>query len=255
MTTYFSVQYPDRIEIVTDGAVCAPTGELLRTDTKVVASPFLPLALVGTGGMKITTSIAGRMIEASRTTGSVDATIERLSEDLPYGEEIATGEPFVAFFAGISETRGPSMWKFDAVSGQPEMMPVYDSDNCGPGVTFEEMVEARLCFSASIAESGVKLLDIMRGKLHAPTRGGPVTSWIGGHVDHTIVTASGVETRQVHRWPDVVGERIRPRTGQPYAPSDPERESDLLRIDGETIENSTAEQLDEERQRNDEAPQ
>lgn len=210
MSAYFAVQYPDRIEIVTDGAYCSLEGDLLHTGVKLYASPFLPLAFTGTGGVKIITSIAGRMIEASRASTSVDGTIERLAQDLPRGEEVAIGEPFVAFFAGISETRGPSMWKFDMVSGRPEMMPVYDSDNAGPGVTFEEMVAADLRFSDSIAESGVKLLDIMRGKLQAPVRGGPVTSWIGGHVDHTVVTASGVETRQVHRWPDVVGERIRP---------------------------------------------
>ncbi|OAM77763.1 hypothetical protein [Devosia elaeis] len=210
MSAYFAVQYHDRIEIVTDGAYCAPSGELLRTGVKVFASPFLPLAFTGTGGVKIMTSIAGRMIEASRATTSVDGTIERLAQDLPHGEEIAIGEPFVAFFAGISETRGPCMWKFDAVAGRPELLPVYDSDNAGPGVTFDEMVAADLRFSDSIAESGVKLLDVMRGKLQAPVRGGPVTSWIGGHVDHTIVTASGVKTRQIHRWDDVVGERIRP---------------------------------------------
>ncbi|MBE7734550.1 hypothetical protein [Devosia faecipullorum] len=89
-------------------------------------------------------------------------------------------------------------------------MPVYDGDNAGPGVTFDEMVEANFKFYDSISESGVKLLDIMRGKLQAPTRGGPVTSWIGGHADHTVVTANGVETRQVHRWPDVVGKLIQP---------------------------------------------
>ena len=211
MSAYFAVEYDDRIEIVTDGAYCAPTGELLRTGIKVTASPFLPLAFTGTGGVKTLASIASRMVEASRCL-SVDATIERLATELEQGEELACGEPFVAFFAGISETRGPRMWKFDPVTGPAMMMSAYDSDNAGPGVTYAEMVKANLQFAESIRESGPRLLDIMRGKLQAPSRGGPVASWIGGHVDHTIVSAAGVATRQVHRWPDVIGELIIPRT-------------------------------------------
>jgi hypothetical protein len=210
--------YPDRVEILTDGALYDDDGRLTAITRKVWTSVSVPLAITGRGDFYRIKAIAdvARMFSEC---GSFDQTLEQLNgflaplggEDVPYFEVIV---------AGISETVGPSVY-FAApanVYGLPNFKAwtferTIGDIGAGPFLTEHELAAvgmSRADLSNGLLEIAVPYFDAMRRKpaksVSRPDL--PEVYGIGGHIDWTVVIPGGTATVRVHRWPDVVGERI-----------------------------------------------
>lgn len=222
MTAFLSFPYPDRVELLTDGATCLPNGLLIAATDKIVVSPHVPLAVVGRGnhGDLVKMSDAIMLLSAC---GSVDDALEQLAGALD-DVRADPGEPpdqhFELVVAAFSETRGPCHFVLNSYGG-PELpaWTLLDRSNemiGGGNVPSQADVEAAGLtadtFANGAAVGGLALMELMRrlpGK--DETREGSTQGyWIGCHVDHAVISAAGVTVTRLHTWPDQLFKPIEP---------------------------------------------
>ncbi|MBY5614201.1 hypothetical protein [Rhizobium leguminosarum] len=219
----------DRVEILSDGANYLPDGTVVGFRVKVMTSPIVPLAVVGSGSVPVIDAITDMTFLAAKATGSVDDALAILAKSLATikAEGFAGDSPARLAIGAISGTRGPitlffSTFEDDAAApfklhdrpfgfGQGEYPPA------------EEMAAAGWSHRAPLAEYGAFLFEYMRGRKRPdPAYPGSVPIYsIGGHLDLTIVRSDGYEHRRLLTWPDVIGERINPNPPQDEDPGIP----------------------------------
>jgi len=222
MTAFLSLPYSDRVEILTDGATCFPSGRLLAKTNKVAASPHIPLAVTGRGNHGDLRRITAAIMDASEC-GSFDGTITAVVELLEAGKFRERTSEFEVVLAGMSETAGPQQFIFK--SGQWPVSPFgpvapFTVVNWGaaPLVGSVELTEYDLAeagitvasFAAGLADVGIPLFEAMRQRSRGDTPETEHAFWIGAHVDHTVIDADGVRTTRIHEWPDKHFEFIAP---------------------------------------------
>jgi len=216
MTGFMIKPRHDRVEIATDGAVYDGAGVLLDTKYKVRLADGLPLAVVGSGTVAHIDMVADAILAAAAATGSVDATIEILSVSLQaIATDAAFDSPVRIVIAAISESHGPTCWVFDTFE---EDGPAFELRGAPFGIgqgelpPAEELLARGIETGDSLEKHAVWFFDFMRSRKRvspvSPEKG-PIYN-IGGHVDFTVLRADGVETKRLHTWPDVVGQKIEP---------------------------------------------
>lgn len=216
MTGFMIKPGRDRVEIATDGAVYDGDGVLLDTKYKVRLADGIPLAVVGSGTVAHIDMVADAILAAAAATGSVDATIELLAVSL---QEIAADATFDSpvriVIAAISESHGPSCWLFDTYDADGPAFELREAPfGIGQGELppAEELLARGIETADSLEKHAAWFFEYMRGRRRvspvSPEKG-PIYN-IGGHVDFTVLRADGVETRRLHTWPDVVGQKIEP---------------------------------------------
>ncbi|MCZ8546267.1 hypothetical protein OOJ09_18925 [Mesorhizobium qingshengii] len=213
MSAFYSVAFHDRIEILTDGVFYHPDGTLLAIMEKVWRHPNLPVAIVGRGSFELQ---AYAETVLAWEIPSVDDLLVRATALMLRMQEFERSDQFEALIAGISETGGPLMLYFSTAKAYAELEPwtpyfVGPAFGGGPVPAADDLVGLDLM--AGLAACGVQLFEAMR-KVPGPnpTKPGlPEVYGIGGHVDLTVVDASGARTTRLHAWPeDVVGYKIAP---------------------------------------------
>jgi hypothetical protein len=207
MSAYLGFAYPDRIELLTDGASTDNEGRLSGTHTKVWPAHGVPFAVTGAGNLETVENIA-LYLRGWAVVSGVDGALDAL-QAMPHPDDDLS-----IVVAAVSEANGPGLWTY-STRGARAVTRADGFVAMGSGLGADGLASLGLTsadFRHGIAEGGLKIMEAWRSKpCVSPTRPDlPAGHYIGGHVDHTVVAASGVETRQVHRWPDVVGERIRP---------------------------------------------
>lgn len=222
MTAFILKPFHDRVEILSDGATYSPDAVLLSTVYKVASSPWIPLALVGSGNVAIIDALTDAILSTASATCCVDDTLTLLSGSL---EEIGKGATFdspVRIAIGvISETLGPKCFLF-STHPEPES-----------GITPFQLAETRSGFAQGVLPSanelvamgfrpgdtaqsletfGPSFFEVMRRtKMINPVRPDQEPQYtVGGHLDLTVVRPEGVTTKRLRTWPDVIGEKIDP---------------------------------------------
>ena len=218
--------YEDRVEILTDGAIYADDGTIIALDQKVWKSNRLPLVFAGRGNA-IAVDMVGTALDIfSLAHGTFDETFMAFKEKIESRAD--KGKDQVAMdgvFAGISETIGPVIYYFhtyqegsDGFRGC-EPFKFYDAGKelaAGPTPPPRAMRDSGLpmywAFDG-LAEYGPTFMGLLRQHPmeHLAHPDKPLVYGVGGHVDHTVVTADGATTERIHVWPeDRVGSKIEP---------------------------------------------
>lgn len=211
MSAFYAIAYPDRVELLTDGAVYRDDGTLTDIRRKVWTSPATSIAVAGRGNTRVVEALASAII-CIAGCGSFDATIKAAQELLDDRRNKATPDDVEMLICGISETAGPKILYFATCDpyGEGEPWVMLDmGDELGGGPMPElDGLDA----SDGLAGCAVPLLESMRRQKGAnPTRPDlPPLHGIGGHIDYTVVSANGCAVERIHVWPDVVGKKIDP---------------------------------------------
>lgn len=220
MSAFLSFPYPDRIELLADGATCLPSGAFLKATDKIRVSPFVPLVVTGRGWHRDIERLAECIILLS-SCGSVDETLAAVVDVLEdVRSEPGETQAFELVIAAYSETTGPRhmVFKSFAFDDMPAWTLVdYTGQVLGGGPDFDEadLLATGLAaadFADGAQGGGVALMEFMRGipgrNERDPT--GVRGYWIGGHVDHAVVGANGVVVTRVKEWPDTPFRKIDP---------------------------------------------
>lgn len=225
------------IHMMTDRAVYYPDGSLADISSKVAVVPSWPGAITGRGG---TLAVEYLQDEIASRFGTFDEMVGGIESDAP--EMFASMPPylFVAqnnaeiILAGVSRSRGPESYVF------------YINGEVGIGAAEAEREQKRLGMDVVVPQGGklIRLPDfvatpvvsgdtiiaaqyqgidldgriddaiatmrlVIEMQRHDKVAGDFVA--VGGAVELTTISASGVESRVIDEWPeDRVGECIRP---------------------------------------------
>lgn len=227
MSAFLAVKYEDRVEFLSDGAVYHDDGTVEYTRQKVWTSKRLPMAFVSVGGDLAMTGL-GMALELMTLFKTFDEALLRFGEIL---EKLGSDERELAavggVIAGISETLGPVMYGFHTYRGEGEnatfngLEPfrLYDVGSeffGGPVPVPRAFKESGLpCYWAcdGLAEFGADYFELLRRTKmeHVTHPDKPMLYAVGGHVDHTVVSADGCTVTRIKEWPqDVPGQEIEP---------------------------------------------
>lgn len=224
MTAYMAVAYPDRVEVLSDGAICGGSGALLGVRLKVEASKRLPFALIGRGQSGELKTITDPILEATEHL-SVDETIAAIAESLAGGSLRKQQYDYeVAIFA-ISETLGPANYMFssrgpfEAPFGMLE--PYTIAHWGGPPLAGGALIGAEdfsdadfkrlhVGLPTGLKDVGIIIFEAMRRKSKEDLWGQGAAYWIGGALYHTVIDMDGVRTETIHKWPDEIFKKIKP---------------------------------------------
>ncbi|PBB79079.1 hypothetical protein CK218_22275 [Mesorhizobium sp. WSM3879] len=215
MSAFIAVKHPNRVQLLTDGARYNQDHVLTGIVCKVWSAASVPLAITGRGNLQVVEHIAREIIAEADAEGSVDRVTESFLPE--YVEDIrAAGVKDCDLAIAVhSETTGPGLYFFDT-GGKLGNFKFQRQDSvwCAVELTGKELYDlagARFLTNdpAYLDEKGADLMELIRSK---PTQG---YYSVGGHCQLTTVTAEGVETVTLRRWPqDAVGSKIDP-AGRP----------------------------------------
>jgi hypothetical protein len=222
LSAFYALAHDDRIEMLTDGAVYEDDGTLTAIRRKVWYSETIPMAITGRGNAKAVELLAMACL-LTDVYGSVDGVIENVQTLLDkMADKAAATESEPAMIemlvAAISETRGPMLLYASNANAYGldwlEPFKLYDvGREWGGGAPIDP---AGLDLSAGLRSCGVELFERMRrvSDINPARPDLPAIHGIGGHVDLTTITASGVFVERLRTWSDVVGEKIDPFRGE-----------------------------------------
>lgn len=222
MSAFYAVAYGDRIELLTDGAIYADDGTIIETREKVWRSDRLPMALACRGNSLAVAAV--EMILTASTVGrTVDEALEKFADHLenrPRLRDVAID----GIIASVSDSGEPQLNWFTTYGGFDGFEPfvLYDVGGewaGGPTPSAETLAKWGFPERAaieSLAECGADLFGAFRATKMAhlahPDR--PLLYAVGGHVDLTVVDATGARTSRLRTWPqDVPGRKIEPGVG------------------------------------------
>lgn len=224
MSAYISARRPDRVEILSDAAMCRD-GDFALTGiiSKCLPIPGFPLAITGRGDLNVLNEYAGRIAGFASNRGTVDAAMTEFAELLADEEDAGRNFPFVMDFliAGWSETEGPFHRLFAIGDGLPhglfpfEVVEIPDLW-CGGTFDLAEFDATGIglkTISENLESAGADLFEAWRRK-PVFSQGNPTPiHGIGGQLHKTTVTEGGVEFEPLGYWPDLIGKPIVPAAG------------------------------------------
>ncbi|MEQ8450434.1 MAG: hypothetical protein RIB97_12190 [Nitratireductor sp.] len=119
MSAFYAVNYGDRIEILTDGAVYMEDGTLIGTREKVVRLASIPAAITARGALEPMDAVGLYLEMVGTITDSFDMTMVQLGS-LIEKMKAQGAPPFEMVICGISEESGPVIAYFCSVQVYPQ---------------------------------------------------------------------------------------------------------------------------------------
>lgn len=227
MSVFYSIVYPDRVCILTDGGVYDADGNLVATCRKVFPSPNLPFAVTCRASpVDRIPEIIDRMdawinrradpIEKDRVLACIGP-IEEFFQDLGRREGTFTAE---FLFAGYSKAVGPQQWLLVCHGLSADIPPFTlwnpgDNVQAGRPVSYEDLARQGVS-AADVTDPnfsrrfGAVFMSIARKKPGLMPGSSRPFHMIGGHADLTTITEYGVTVERLCSWPDKLGRRIDP---------------------------------------------
>ncbi|MFT4116586.1 hypothetical protein [Bradyrhizobium sp.] len=163
-------------------------------------------------GLALSTMPANSFDEFKTTIGQ---TLEELNDRLAL---MGAASPFEVSVAGISEQHGPSGFRITTLqAGGEHLRPwqVVDVPRgfnpcpCNSEADEEEIRVALTNAPASLEGHAIAALQKQREIARRDFAAGKQPCWVGGYGQLTTISATGISTRIIHRWPgDVVGTRL-----------------------------------------------
>lgn len=213
MSAFAAIAYPDRVELIADGAIIDSEGRLAWTTEKLWASAETSLAFSARGNAGACT-LTWLEIERIARCGSFDETLLRFQEILSAGLTSIKGSEIDAVIAGISETHGPCLRYFTTSPAVKDTEPFQLHDtgrfcSAGPEPTpkaFERYGFPDRLANESLAECGADLMEASRRT--TMNHNDRDICAVGGHVDLAVVRLDGARIERLRTWPDEVGKVI-----------------------------------------------
>lgn len=219
MSAFIAVAYEDRVELLTDGALIDDqTGALVDVKRKVWHSDIVPIAVTGRGGgFGGVAAVCLAIVTAAEALGGFDPAMSWLIEALADRRDLGSLNAMEIVITGIAESRGPVVLYFNTEKGQnldgetlePWVLRDMDGSAAAP---IPKDIDPALMEGLAFVVAGSMAMESMRKTLTtsmwSPNSGERYI--VGGCIDHTVVSAEGIEVARVHVWPDVIGEPIDP---------------------------------------------
>ncbi|QYO75336.1 hypothetical protein [Devosia salina] len=214
MSALLATRYGDHIEMAADGATFDQTGTLVAKTDKLRKAPNAPLVVGGCGGNDEIDALS-RLVISATMGGTVDQAIQWLGRVLPDRPEVTSPIPFELVIGCISEKDGPQIWRFRSLRLDDTSIPALrfewrENVALGPELSADEILAAGYNRD-DFRLTSTGMMQAMRAKRCSPPFLGKVEPghYVGVHVDHAVISASGVTVDRVIEWADVVGESIR----------------------------------------------
>lgn len=198
--------------MLTDAAYLDATGRLIFIGSKVRLMPHANAVCAIRGEGELDSAFTAMLSTAFTSFDGLKAGFREAVENVIASHDKGRGyAPFDLVVAGVSEfygkpdvlaaTRGPVPGPMDIGPWAPWVSPLPDPgmmpglDATSPG--FDPVM------------NGADLLEAQRRQVIQPP-GFPPCHIVGGFAQLTTVSAAGISTRMLKRWPDKVGQRIVP---------------------------------------------
>lgn len=218
MSAIITLVQSDRVHLLTDGAAYQPDGTVTHFTQKVRSVPHLQLAFAMRGAAIGFGPIAEEIQAAATSFDWLRSVIVPLLKTCSESyvhllQQCEAGTDFEIVVAGMSETAGPSAYLVASHSRYGEPWMVHDL----PGLTAlpcdEEIlrgIQAVVLPGASPddldpAREGLTIMEIQRKK---PNLDNGDYCVVAGFAQLSSVSAEGISSRIIHRWPDVVGRKL-----------------------------------------------
>lgn len=212
MTFIVAHRLADRIELLSDGAVYDDAGFIRGSECKVMTMPGVPAVVAGSGKSVVVNAIEASLRTIFAAVTSFDRAIEEIRAGLGRLVALKDHPPFRIVIAGMSETRGPEVYRFGNVA--EEGIAAFALHRCEFGAILQHDIPEAL-HRHFVAMGGLRAggIDLMENVRREGAADGSIV--IGCHVDFTTVSAAGVVSEEIHEWPDRIGHRIAPAARQP----------------------------------------
>jgi hypothetical protein len=219
MSAFIAVAYEDRVELLTDGAIIDDeTGALIDVKRKVWHSDIVPIAVTGRGsGFGGVATVCLAIVSVAELLGGFDPAMSWLSKALADRRDLGSLNAMEIVITGIAESRGPVVLYFNTEEGQtldgetlePWVLRDMDGSAAAP---IPKDIDPALMEGLAFVVAGSMAMESMRKTLASDVfvPGSSEQYIVGGCIDHTVVSAEGVEVARVHIWPDLIGEPIDP---------------------------------------------
>jgi hypothetical protein len=220
MTAINIIQQISAVHVITDGAVCNPDdGKLALEVAKVWPLPHLNAVIAVRGSYLAAPAILLRIGAKALSFDDLKKQISSgLNDECDRAELLAACGSFDLVVAGWSDSVGPHSyfmcnhllhggiepWRVVDLNGvsllplSPAMRTEFD-DAFPPGTNPHALDPIR---------DGLRMLEIQRRHLAPNADGSANYRTIGRFAQLTTITRAAIETRIIHRWPDVPGRAI-----------------------------------------------
>lgn len=222
--------YEDRVEVLTDGAIYEDDGTIISLRQKIWKSDKLPLVFAGRGNAIAVDMMSTALSFFAMAHGTFDETFMAFKDKIEARADKGKDQVAVdAVFTGISESLGPVIYYFHTYQEGSEgfygcePFKFYDAGKeiaAGPTPPPRAMRDSGLpmywAFDG-LEGHGKTFMGLLRQHPmeHLAHPDKPLVYGVGGHVDHTVVTADGVTIKRLHVWPeDQIGRKIEPHSAE-----------------------------------------
>jgi len=203
------------VHVLTDAAYLEATGRLVFIGSKIGLLPHVNAVCVTRGEGEIEGAFRAMLGTAFTSFDALTSGFRQAVQKVIDGHDAGRGyAPFEVMAAGISE-----------FSGKPDIRAAFRGDTPEPVQFYSGKLWASPFDGVSAAlkakgidlqsdafdpvMNGVELLEAQRARVIQPA-GFPPCHIVGGFAQLTTVSAAGITTRVLKRWPDQVGQRIVP---------------------------------------------
>jgi len=223
MSAFFSFQYPDCVQLLTDGGFFDTEGNLIHVGSKVMKLPGMPIAMSGRGTASDVFHLAetiGAHIGKLVPLGSVDRILDGIREIFQSTVRNLGSRQAEFIVAAWSEALGPQHYFVHLHGHYPT--PAFELANLGaqiaggPAISWADISHLGVT-AGDLADSGfplihgVGVMNAMRGKQGRVPGTERDIYGVGGLCELTTVSRTGVQSRILCRYPDELGKPVDPK--------------------------------------------
>jgi hypothetical protein len=186
----FILRHREACHVLTDGAVVNPDGRVAAILSKTMPLPHLGVAVALRGSMEMMTQLPlfGVAPDLATLRSRVEGAVRAVDAQVEVFVAGLDGGCFAVTADGVSDVDGWALIPFNnAIDSELGFLRSRTPDDIDPEV------------------DGRRIMRVLR---RHPVKYSNSVGGVGGFIQLTTVVRSGIITRIVHRWPDVVGQII-----------------------------------------------
>lgn len=226
MSAFYSFRYPDRVQLLTDGAHFDENGNLIGVGGKVFISSHFPMAITSRGTAAVSYELLANLEYLTDTMVSVTSVDEMLDVTRWYFSGLKEqGRAFNSEFliAAFSEEHGPCHF-YVHCHGHRDLQAFELLDLgeqiCGgsSAISWQDLAHLNLgandLASPDFPETyGIDIMNALRRQRGTVPGSDLNIFMVGGRCDLTTVTAAGAASKTLCNWDDQIGKPIDPTRG------------------------------------------
>lgn len=204
MTAIIAQRLPDRVEIISDGAVYDGLRIVRGFECKIDRLPKFNAIMTGRGPSRVLDVFRDQIGSIVGKVRTYDLALYAIANNLEMLEPLAKLGPFQIILAGMSEMGGPVIHTFG--NTDEAGLKAFKLHEVPYGSGFGHSMPAKMhdliLERGGLRSVAVDFMDNVRAD------NGEASMVVGGHIDFTVISEAGVTTETIHKWNDKIGERI-----------------------------------------------